>query len=62
MVRPIDLHSGEQIIFEGHPSWRATLAFYLQGVLAVAVVGVIALLVSSTRRWARGSSRPASRW
>ena len=48
IVRPIDLHSGEQIIFEGHPSWRATLAFYLQGVLAVLVVGVIALLVSST--------------
>jgi uncharacterized membrane protein YdbT with pleckstrin-like domain len=47
-VRPIDLHSGEQIIFEGHPSWRATLAFYIQGVLAVLVVGVIALLVSST--------------
>jgi uncharacterized membrane protein YdbT with pleckstrin-like domain len=44
----IELHSGEQIIFEGHPSWRATLAFYLQGLLAVVVVGVIALLVSST--------------
>ena len=44
----IDLHDGEQIIFEGHPSWRATLAFYVQGVLAVLVVGVIALLVSST--------------
>ena len=44
----IDLHDGEQIIFEGHPSWRATLAFYLQGILAVLVVGVIVLLVSST--------------
>jgi len=48
IVRPLDLHSGEQIIFEGHPSWRATLAFYLQGVLAVLVVGVILLLVTST--------------
>jgi uncharacterized membrane protein YdbT with pleckstrin-like domain len=48
IVRSIDLHTGEQIIFEGHPSWRATLAFYIQGVLAVLVVGVIALLVSST--------------
>ena len=48
IVPPIDLHDGEQIIFEGHPSWRATLAFYVQGVLAVLVVGVIALLVSST--------------
>jgi uncharacterized membrane protein YdbT with pleckstrin-like domain len=42
---PIDLHAGEQIIFEGHPSWRATLAFYLQGLLAVAVVGVIVGLI-----------------
>jgi uncharacterized membrane protein YdbT with pleckstrin-like domain len=42
----IDLHAGEQIIFEGHPSWRATLAFYLQGLLAVAVVGVIVGLVA----------------
>ena len=48
IVRPIDLHSGEQIIFEGHPSWRATLAFYLKGVVAVALVGVIVLLVGST--------------
>ena len=44
----LNLSPGEQIIFEGHPSWRATLAFYVQGVLAVLVVGVIALLVSST--------------
>jgi uncharacterized membrane protein YdbT with pleckstrin-like domain len=41
----IDLHAGEQIIFEGHPSWRATLAFYLQGLLAVAVVGVVVGLI-----------------
>jgi uncharacterized membrane protein YdbT with pleckstrin-like domain len=43
----IDLHDGEQIIFEGHPSWRATLAFYIQGLLAVAVIAAIAWLVSS---------------
>jgi uncharacterized membrane protein YdbT with pleckstrin-like domain len=47
IVPPIDLHAGEQIIFEGHPSWRATLAFYIQGILAVAVIAVIAWLVSS---------------
>jgi uncharacterized membrane protein YdbT with pleckstrin-like domain len=44
----IDLHEGERIIFEGHPSWRATLAFYIQGAIAIAVVGVIVLLVAST--------------
>jgi uncharacterized membrane protein YdbT with pleckstrin-like domain len=45
---PIDLHAGEEIIFEGHPSWRATLAFYIQGLLAVLVIGAIAALVGST--------------
>jgi len=27
----MDLHSGESILFEGHPSWRSTLAFYING-------------------------------
>jgi uncharacterized membrane protein YdbT with pleckstrin-like domain len=48
IVPIIDLHEGEQIIFEGHPSWRATLAFYIQGILAVAVIAAIVWLVSST--------------
>jgi len=47
IVPLIDLHDGEQIIFEGHPSWRATLAFYIQGALGVAVIAAIAWLVSS---------------
>jgi uncharacterized membrane protein YdbT with pleckstrin-like domain len=47
VYRPaIDLHPGEEIIFEGHPSWRSTLAFYIQGALAIAVVGVIVGLVA----------------
>jgi uncharacterized membrane protein YdbT with pleckstrin-like domain len=50
---PIDLHAGEQIIFEGHPSWRATLAFYLQGMLAVAVVGVAVGLIAD---WGIGAA------
>ena len=28
----MDLHPGEQVVFEGHPSWRALLSFYLVGV------------------------------
>jgi uncharacterized membrane protein YdbT with pleckstrin-like domain len=40
-VRAIDLHAEEEVIFEGHPSWRAMLAFYIQGLLAVLVVGAI---------------------
>jgi uncharacterized membrane protein YdbT with pleckstrin-like domain len=41
IVRRIDLHAGEEVIFEGHPSWRAMLAFYIQGLLAVLVLGAI---------------------
>lgn len=44
----MDLHSGEQIIFEGHPSWRSTLQFYLYGTLLAAGAGVIAALVKDT--------------
>ncbi|HET9197010.1 MAG TPA: PH domain-containing protein [Solirubrobacterales bacterium] len=41
----INLHPGERVIFEGHPSWRAILGFYLKGVLVAVVVGVIAKLI-----------------
>jgi uncharacterized membrane protein YdbT with pleckstrin-like domain len=45
----VDLHSGEQVVFEGHPSWRALLAFYVGGVAgAVAIAVVIGLLTSFT--------------
>jgi uncharacterized membrane protein YdbT with pleckstrin-like domain len=44
-MRNVDLHPGEQVVFEGHPSWRALLAFYIGGVAgAVAVAVVVALL------------------
>lgn len=38
----MDLEPGEQVIFEGHPSWRSTLGFYLKGLVAVALAGAIA--------------------
>ncbi|MDQ3726255.1 MAG: PH domain-containing protein [Actinomycetota bacterium] len=41
----INLHPGEQVIFEGHPSWRAILGFYLKGVLIAAALGVVAKLI-----------------
>jgi uncharacterized membrane protein YdbT with pleckstrin-like domain len=44
----MDLHPGEQVVFEGHPSWRALLSFYIGGVIAAAVVGVIVALIAST--------------
>ena len=41
----LNLHPGEQVIFEGHPSWRAILGFYLKGVVIAAIVGFIANLI-----------------
>jgi uncharacterized membrane protein YdbT with pleckstrin-like domain len=38
----MDLHPGEEIVFEGHPSWRATLRFYVLGFLAAVAAGVVA--------------------
>ena len=40
----LNLSPGERMIFQGHPSWRAILGFYLKGVLVAAIVGVIAKL------------------
>jgi uncharacterized membrane protein YdbT with pleckstrin-like domain len=42
----MDLRDGEQVIFQGHPSWRAILGFYLQWALVGAVAGGIAALVT----------------
>ncbi len=44
----MDLHPGETVIFEGRPSWRSILGFYLAGLAAALVVGAIAALVGST--------------
>jgi uncharacterized membrane protein YdbT with pleckstrin-like domain len=43
----INLHPGERVLFEGHPSWRAILGFYLKGIVVAVVLGVIAKLISS---------------
>jgi membrane protein YdbS with pleckstrin-like domain len=44
----INLGEDETIIFQGHPSWRAILGFYLKGVGIAIVLWIIAKLVSST--------------
>jgi uncharacterized membrane protein YdbT with pleckstrin-like domain len=43
----LNLSPGEQVIFQGHPSWRAILGFYLKGILVAAVIGTVAALVST---------------
>ena len=43
----MDLHAGEQVVFEGHPSWRALLSFYIGGVAAAVAVGLLAGFLAS---------------
>jgi uncharacterized membrane protein YdbT with pleckstrin-like domain len=47
MLAPVSLNlsAGEQVLFEGHPSWRAILGFYLKGLLVAVILGVIAKLI-----------------
>jgi uncharacterized membrane protein YdbT with pleckstrin-like domain len=40
----MDLEPGETHIFEGHPSWRSILGFYIKGLLVGAVAVAIAVL------------------
>jgi uncharacterized membrane protein YdbT with pleckstrin-like domain len=44
----MDLHPGEEILFDGHPSWRATLGFYVVGFVLAVVAGVIAGVAAGT--------------
>jgi uncharacterized membrane protein YdbT with pleckstrin-like domain len=41
----VDLQSGEEVIYQGHPSWRAILGYYLLGFAIAIGVGVIVVLV-----------------
>ena len=43
----MDLHPGEEIVFEGRPVWRAILSFYITGLIGAAVVGVIVGIAAS---------------
>jgi uncharacterized membrane protein YdbT with pleckstrin-like domain len=44
----MDLHPGEEIVFEGRPVWRSILSFYITGLIAAIVVGVVVALIVST--------------
>lgn len=37
----MDLHPGESIIYEGHPSWRSILGYYIKGLIGALVGGAI---------------------
>src|SRR3954452_20807706 len=42
------LHPGEEIVFEGRPSWRGVLSFYVKGLGVAIVLGAILLFAVST--------------
>jgi uncharacterized membrane protein YdbT with pleckstrin-like domain len=44
----MDLHPGEEIVFEGHPSWRGVLSFYVYGVVAAVLVGIVVGLIAGS--------------
>ncbi len=44
----MDLQSGERVIYQGHPSWRAIIGFYLKGALIGAAAGVLAGLIDGS--------------
>jgi uncharacterized membrane protein YdbT with pleckstrin-like domain len=41
------LSPGEQVIYEGHPSWRAILGFYFKGTLVTAAIALIVAVATS---------------
>jgi len=47
MIERMELHPGEVIVFEGHPSWRAVLSFYIGGFVGAIAIAVIVALVGS---------------
>jgi uncharacterized membrane protein YdbT with pleckstrin-like domain len=42
----LKLDAGERVIFEGHPSWRAILAFYLKGLVVSVAAGLVVALAT----------------
>src|SRR4051812_11881643 len=44
----MELHPGETVIYEGHPSWRSIISFYLMGLLVVAAAVAIGVVADQT--------------
>ena len=42
----MELHADEAVVFEGHPSWRAVLSFYIGGVAGALVIALVVWLVT----------------
>lgn len=44
----MDLHPGENLIFEGRPSWRSIIGFYITGLVGAVLAGALAGLIDKT--------------
>jgi uncharacterized membrane protein YdbT with pleckstrin-like domain len=44
----VELQPGERVLYDGHPSWRGLLSFYLKGLVVVVVIGLIGALINGT--------------
>jgi uncharacterized membrane protein YdbT with pleckstrin-like domain len=44
----MELHPGEHVIYEGHPSWRSTFGFYFMGIVIVAAAVAIGVVADKT--------------
>ena len=44
----MDLHPGEEIVFEGRPIWRSIISFYITGLIGSVVIGILVALIVST--------------
>ena len=44
----MELQSGEKVLYQGHPSWRAILGFYLKGIVIAAIAGIACALIDKT--------------
>jgi uncharacterized membrane protein YdbT with pleckstrin-like domain len=38
------LHPDEHVLYEGHPSWRSILAYYLEGLIVTVIGGVVGFI------------------
>ena len=43
----LKLSPGEKVIFQGHPSWRAIVGFYIRGIVVTALVASIVALFTA---------------
>ena len=43
----MELSQGEHVLFQGHPSWRSTLTFYIKGLLVVVAAAAVAAAVTA---------------